>query len=163
VLAGVLVWHLSHQPKSVLKAVSAGKIVPAPAFRLKPLSGSAAVSLASYRGKAVVINFWGSWCGPCKAETPRLQAAFERWQSKGVAFVGIDELDSRAAARAFVASRHVTYAIAYDPLGDTVAPYGVFDTPTTFFVDRRGRIVHSVKGEVTAAELDTQIARALKT
>ena len=162
-LAGVLVWHLTHQPKSVLKAVSAGKIVQAPPFRLEPLSGAREVSLAALRGRAVVINFWASDCGPCKQEMPRLEQAAIRWSADPVSVVGIDVLDSRGAARAFVAKRHVTYAIGFDRLGDTVAPYGILGTPTTFFVDKHGRIVKRVLGPVTTAELETQIARALKT
>ena len=161
-LAGVLVWHLTHQPKSVNAAVSSGKIVKAPQFRLKPLTGSRVVSLAALRGKAVVINFWGSWCGPCKQEMPRLESAAERWAPKGVAVVGIDVLDSRDAARRFVAKHHVRYAIGYDGVGDTITPYGVFNTPTTFFVDRRGRIVSRIKGELSDGDIDAGITRALK-
>ena len=156
-LAVVLVWRLAHQPK----AVAQGKLVPAPAFRLSRLSGGGKVSLAALRGRAVVVNFWASDCIPCKKETPRLQAAFERWQAKRVAFVGVDVLDSRSAARRFVARYGVTYDNGFDALGDTASRFGVVGTPTTFFIDRRGRIVERILGPVSVAELDSQIGRAL--
>jgi thiol-disulfide isomerase/thioredoxin len=160
-LAGVLAWHLTHQPKSVAKAVAHGKPVAAPPFRLHSLSGSGTVSLAAYRGKAVVLNFWASDCAPCKREMPRLEQAAERWAGKPVAVVGIDVVDSRGAARAFARKHGVTYAIGFDGLGDTVAPYGVLYTPTTFFIDRRGLIVKRILGPVTKSDLDVQIRHAL--
>jgi cytochrome c biogenesis protein CcmG/thiol:disulfide interchange protein DsbE len=160
-LAGVLAWRLTHQPKSIVAAVAHHKIVPAPAFQLSRLSGGGSVTLAALHGQAVVLNFWASTCGPCKQEMPRLQAAAERWSGKPVQIVGIDVLDSRGAARAFAQSHGVTYSIGYDPLGDTIVPYGVFNTPTTFFVDKRGLIVKRILGPVSKAELDTQIGRAL--
>lgn len=161
-LAGVLGWRLSHQPKTVVAAVAHGRVVKAPPFRLHALSGGGTVSLAALRGKAVVINFWASDCGPCKKEMPRLQAASERWRGKPVEVVGIDVLDSGAAARAFARKHGVTYRIGFDPVGDTVVPYGIAATPTTFFVDRRGRIVKRILGPVTNADLNTEITRALR-
>jgi peroxiredoxin len=163
VLAGLLAWRLTHQDTKVAKAVAHGKVVPAPGFRLARLGGGAPVSLAAYRGKAVVVNFWASDCIPCKKEMPRLEAASRRWAAKHVAVVGVDVLDSRAAARAFARKHGVTYAIGVDPVADLASRYGVAYTPTTFFVDRRGRIVKRVLGPVSDAELDAQIQHALST
>jgi thiol-disulfide isomerase/thioredoxin len=160
-LAGVLAWHVTHQPKSIAKAVAHGKRVAAPPFRLHSLSGHGTVSLASYRGKAVVLNFWASDCIPCKQEMPRLENAAKRWSSKPVAVVGIDVVDSRSAARAFARKHGVTYAIGFDRLGDTAAPYGVLATPTTFFIDKRGLIVKRILGPVSDRDLETQIRHAL--
>jgi cytochrome c biogenesis protein CcmG, thiol:disulfide interchange protein DsbE len=160
-MAAVLGWRLTHQHNGTATAIARGKIVQAPAFRLKRLSGGGTVSLVALRGRAVVLNFWASSCIPCKQEMPRLQQASERWAGKQVAVVGIDVLDSRGAARSFAREHGVTYEIGFDPLGDTVGPYGVAYTPTTFFVDRRGRIVKRILGPVTDAELDAQIGRAL--
>jgi cytochrome c biogenesis protein CcmG, thiol:disulfide interchange protein DsbE len=162
-LAGVLGWRLAHQDTKVAKAVAHGKVVPAPVFRLPRLGGGPRVSLAAYRGKAVVVNFWASDCIPCKKEMPRLQAASKRWAANQVAVVGVDVLDSRAAARDFAHSHGVTYTIGVDPLGDLASRYGVAYTPTTFFVDRRGRIVKRILGPVSDSELDAQIERALST
>jgi cytochrome c biogenesis protein CcmG, thiol:disulfide interchange protein DsbE len=160
-LAGVLGWRLAHQDTKVAKAVSHGKIVPAPAFRLPRLGGGAPVALAAYRGRVVVVNFWASDCIPCKEEMPRLEAAARRWTGRSAVVLGIDVLDSRGAARSFARKHGVTYAIGYDDLGDTANEYGVIGTPTTFFVDRRGRIVKRVLGPVSADELDAQIRHAL--
>jgi peroxiredoxin len=161
-LAALLGWRLTHQPKTVAAAVIRGKIVEAPPFRLSALSGGGSVSLAAYRGKAVVLNFWASDCGPCKQEMPRLQAASVRWSGKPVEIVGIDTLDSRSAARSFVRKHGVHYTIAFDPTADLALRYAVAFTPTTFFVDRRGRIVKRILGPVSAADLDSEIARALR-
>ena len=162
-LAAVLVWRITHQDNSTAKAVLHGKVVAAPAFRLTRLGGGAPVTLAALRGKAVVINFWSSDCGPCKQEMPRLQSAAQRWAGKGATVVGIDTIDSHRAAEDFARKHGVTYEIGYDDVGDTATRYGVSWTPTTFFVDRRGRIVKRVLGPVSSTELDTQIRRALRT
>lgn len=162
-LAGVLGWRLAHQDTTTAKAVLHHKIVPAPAFRLARLGGGRPVTLASFRGGAVVINFWASSCGPCKKEMPALQRAAERWAGKGAKVVGIDTVDSRGAANDFARKHGVTYAIGYDDDGEVATRYGVAFTPTTFFVDRRGRIVKRVLGPVPSSELDTQIRRALRT
>lgn len=163
VLAGVLVWHLTHQPKSVLKAVAKHKIVPAPNFTLPRLDGQGSLALASLRGQAVVLNFWASDCVPCKQEMPRIEAGVRRWAKKPVTFVGIDIVDSRAAGRAFRKHYGATYPMVFDGVGSTAAPYGVLATPQTFFVDRRGRIVDHVLGPVSTAALDSGIRTALKT
>jgi cytochrome c biogenesis protein CcmG, thiol:disulfide interchange protein DsbE len=160
-MAGVLGWRLAHQHNGTAKAIASGKIVKAPAFRLKALSGDGTVSLAALRGKMVVLNFWASNCIPCKEEMPRLQRASERWAGRHVAVVGIDVEDSRRAARSFLRAHGITYEIGFDPLADTAGPYGVLGTPSTFFIDRRGRIVKRILGPVSRADLDTQIGRAL--
>jgi cytochrome c biogenesis protein CcmG/thiol:disulfide interchange protein DsbE len=161
-LGALLGWRLTHQPKTVAAAVIRGKIVKAPLFRLSALSGGGSVSLASFRGKAVVLNFWASDCGPCKEEMPRLQAAAVRWSGKPVEIVGVDTLDSRSAARAFVRKHGVRYTIAFDPTADLALRYAVAFTPTTFFLDPRGRIVKRILGPVSPADLDAEIERALK-
>jgi len=161
-LAAVLVWRLSHQDNSTAKAVLHNKIVPAPAFRLSRLGGGPPLTLASFRGKAVVINFWSSECGPCKQEMPRLQSAAQRWAANGAVVVGVDTIDSHRAAQDFARKHGVNYPIGYDDVGELATRYGVAYTPTTFFVDRRGRIVKRVLGPVPTAELDTQIRRALR-
>jgi len=161
ILAGLLAWRLAHQDNSTAKAVLHGKVVPAPAFQLKRLGGGPPVTLASLRGKAVVVNFWASDCGPCKQEMPRLQRAAQRWAGRGAAVIGIDTVDSHRAAQDFARTHGVTYPIGFDDVGEIASRYGVAYTPTTFFVDRRGRIVKRVLGPVPNAELDTQIERAL--
>jgi cytochrome c biogenesis protein CcmG/thiol:disulfide interchange protein DsbE len=156
-LGAVLVWRLAHQNTKVAKAVANGKIVPAPAFNLSALSGGGRVSLAALRGKAVVVNFWASDCAPCKKEMPQLHAG------KGVRFVGIDVLDFRGPARSFVRKHNISYAIGFDGVGDTTIDYGVANTPTTFFIDRRGRIVAQVVGPMSDSDLAAHVRRALTT
>ena len=160
VLAGVLVWHLTHQPKSVQAAVAKGKVVRAPAFDLPLLSGEGRLSLVSLRGKVVVLNFWQSACGPCKQEMPRLEAAAKRWSGRGVVVVGVDMLDSRGAGRAFVKRYGATYPMVFDAVADTAAPFGVWNTPETFFVDPRGFIVKRVLGPVTTSGFDQGVRSA---
>jgi len=162
-LAVLLVWHLTHHPKSVGAAVARGKIVRAPAFDLPLLVGRGRLSLASLRGKVVVLNFWQSSCQPCKQEMPRLEAASKRWAAKNVVVVGVDMLDTRGAGRAFRKRYGATYPMVFDQVADTAAPYGVWNTPETLFVDPRGFIIKRVLGPVSTRSFDAGVHAAFAT
>ena len=87
---------------------------PAPGFEMPGLDGRT-VSLADYRGHVVVLNFWATWCAPCRLEAPALEAAFEDYRGRGVRFIGVDYRDDAAAARAYEGEFGITYPSAYDP------------------------------------------------
>ena len=148
--------------QGIADAIAAGKKPAAPDFDLPLLDGMGRVVLSSLRGKAVVLNFWASWCIPCKEEAPRLQAAWERWRDRGVVFVGVDAQDFRSDARRFAARYGLTYPIVHDGKGSTLGRFGVSGFPETWFVDREGRLVgERVQGPVSAAQLDDDIRLAL--
>ena len=161
-LLGLLAWKLTQDESKVTAELQRGGSPTAPAFTLERLDGKGKLDLASLRGKAVVLNFWASWCGPCKDETPLLQEGWKRWQGKDVVFVGVDVKDFRGDARDFLERYGVTYANVYDGKGSTVGRYGVTGFPETYFVDARGNVRHRIAGPVeTAEELDAGIERAL--
>ena len=161
-LLALLVWDVAHDDGGVAKKVKSGHIVQAPNFTLPRLGASGKLQLTSLRGKAVVVNFWASWCAPCKSETPRLQAAWERWRGRGVVFLGIDAgaEDFPSRARAFMRRYDVTYPNVRDN-GSTVKSFGLTGYPETFFLDARGRVVEHVGREVSVQELEHGIRAAL--
>lgn len=160
-LGGVLAWNLTHQHTKAARQIAAGKIVRAPAFDLQRLDRPGRLSLASLRGKVVVLNFWASDCVPCKQEMPRIEAASKRWSPQAVV-VGVDVLDGRAAARAFMRRYGATYPMIFDPDATMAGNYGIYGTPITVFVDRRGRVIPPrVLGEATEQSLADGIRRAL--
>ncbi len=163
-LLALLVWKVVHQSSAKVAAqVDAGKTPAAPLFSLPRLDADGKLSLASLRGKAVVLNFWASWCVPCKAEVPRLEAAWRRWSSQGVVVVGIDAQDFSGDAKRFARKLGITYPIVHDGPGKTVDSYGVTGFPETFFVDRRGRLVgRHVEGPVSSDDLARNIQLALR-
>lgn len=107
------------------------------------------VSLARYRGRVVLLNFWASWCHPCRVEAPSLAAFNRTLNPRSAAIVGVDINDQRSDARNFVRRYRVGYPVAFDP-GLTVAHrFGVVGVPTTFVIDRRGRIAGRLLGPQT--------------
>lgn len=161
-LLGLLAWKLVQGESEVTTELARGGSPDAPAFSLERLDGKGELSLASLRGRAVVLNFWASWCGPCKDEAPLLQEAYERWRDEGVAFVGVDVQDFRGDARDFIERYGVTYPNVYDGKGSLVGRYGVTGYPETFFVDASGKVRHRIAGPVASAEeVDEGIERAL--
>lgn len=158
VLASILVWRLTHQtpPPKV-----GGR---APAFSLPRLTGDGDVSLASLRGKTVILNFFASWCGPCKQEAPDLESFWRRYRSEGVLVLGVDSGDTRGSARRFLSAHGVTYPIVFDP-GETLAygPYALPGLPVTYVLNRHGRIVgNPVLGAVSDQGNSGQFTRELK-
>ncbi len=163
-LLALLVWRVVHQDKGVAGQLAKGKRPVAPAFHLNRLDRTGKLSLASLRGKVVVLNFWASWCNPCKTEAPRLEAAWQRYRDQGVVVVGVDAQDFSGDARRFMRRHGVTYPNVHDGPGDVLPKYGVTGFPETFFVGRDGRLVgERVAGEISEEKLAAGIRRALKT
>jgi cytochrome c biogenesis protein CcmG, thiol:disulfide interchange protein DsbE len=163
-LLGLLVWDVAHSHGGkVARQVDQGKIVAAPAFTMSQVEGTGKVSLASLRGKVVVLNFWASDCVPCKQEQRMLNRAAREWAGKGVVFLGIDEVDLRGPAKSYLRRYAVKYPSVYDGTGTLAGKFGVTGTPETFFIDRRGRVIPPhIIANTERADLDAGIMRALK-
>jgi len=133
----------------------------APAFRLESLDGTT-IDLADLRGRPVVVNFWASWCIPCREEAPLLTAAQQRYAPRNVAFLGVVYQDSAASARAFVDRYAIAYPSLLDPDGRTALDYGVYGIPETYFIASDGTIRDKQIGPLDAASLERQIGAALQ-
>jgi cytochrome c biogenesis protein CcmG/thiol:disulfide interchange protein DsbE len=154
----------SNEPdRGIERALARGERPPAPALRLRRLSGEGSESLAEYRGKVVVLNFWASWCVPCREESPLLQRWHERISAGGRGTVlGIDILDVSADAREFAREYDLTYPLLRDGDGDSLGSWGVVAYPETFVIDRRGRIAASRRGPVDDAFLRERVLPLLR-
>ena len=162
-LLGLLIWKVVHQGKGAAGELARGKHPAAPHFDLSRLDREGRLSLASLRGKVVVLNFWASWCAPCKSEAPRLEAAWRQFRAQGVVVVGVDAQDFSGDAREFVRRYKLTYPNVHDGPGNVLPKYGVTGFPETYFVDRDGRLVgERVEGEISEARLTSGIRRALQ-
>ena len=157
-LLALLVWKLSHQEH----APSVGAV--APEFTLQRLAGPGKVSLASYRGRPVVLNFWASWCNPCKSEAAVLERDWTRYRDRGVVFLGVDYHDLAPDARRFVRHHALTFPMLEDGSGQVTGRYGISQVPETYVLNRQGRVVAHLAGPITdpqfAGEFRSALAKA---
>lgn len=119
---------------------------------------SGTVSLSQYRGHPLVLNFWASWCAPCRKEMPALAATARRYSGK-VSFVGIDTSDARGAGLNFASKTGVRYGLAFDPNASVAGSYAVYGLPTTFFISKDGRLLGRQVGALTAGRLEQLIGQ----
>ena len=164
-LVVLLGWRVAQQEegRGLDDAVAGDERPAAPDFTLEELDGDGTISLSDYRGKAVVLNFWASWCGPCKTEAPLLQSAWERYRDRGLVVLGVDAQDFKTDGRRFAKRYGLTYPIAHDQDGVTLGRYGYSAFPETWFVDRQGRLVgEHIQGEFSEEQLEENIRLALE-
>lgn len=116
------------------------------------------LALSDLEGRPVVLNFWASWCGPCKEEAPILAAAEPGWRERGVIFLGVDSQDAAEDAQAFEDAYGIAYRSVVDQDGSLANEYGVFGFPETFFIDADGVIRAKHVGPIDAQTLQTYVA-----
>ena len=149
----------------VAAAAARGERPEAPDFALERLDRKGDLALRSLRGKVVVLNFWASWCIPCKEEAPYLEQLWRENRGRGLVVLGVDAKDFRGDARRFARRFELTFPLVYDGPGDILPDYGVTGFPETFVLDRAGRVVEAYTGAVNAAEdrarLEAAVERAL--
>jgi cytochrome c biogenesis protein CcmG, thiol:disulfide interchange protein DsbE len=175
---GLLAYGLLSQAAdpTIDSSLAEAKAPPAPEFALDLLQRGAVgarlersvqratadgkLALREFRGMPVVLNFWASWCPPCREEAGRLERHWRAGRDDGVMFVGLDMQDLTGDARKFISEFGITYPIVRDPGDDVARDWGVTGLPETFFVSARGRVVGHVIGAVSSRQLADGIGAA---
>ncbi|PZE21982.1 redoxin domain-containing protein [Paenibacillus xerothermodurans] len=114
--------------------------------------------LSDYKGKTVMVNFWGTWCPPCKQEMPAIQSQFEKHNPDNVAFLGVNIGESPITVQNFMQQHKLTFPILFDDNQETRQRYGVMNYPTTFFIDAEGNIARIWVGEMNEDFIEQTIA-----
>jgi thiol-disulfide isomerase/thioredoxin len=137
-----------------------GSRVVAPAISGTTLTGSQ-LALRKYAGEVVVLNVWGSWCSDCREEAPALEETYQKFQSKGVQFLGINTRDDNSAALAYVSNFGITYPSLQDPNEVLLLQFKSIlpatDVPSTAIIDRQGKVAVRILGSVTEPQLDQEL------
>lgn len=123
----------------------------APDFELKTLTGDT-VKLSDYKGKKVMLNFWATWCPPCKAEMPEMQKYYESNKEK-VEILAVN-MDTNNDVAGFVKNGGYTFPILLDEKNDVNKDYGIVSIPTTFFIDEQGVITHKINGQMKLEDME---------
>jgi cytochrome c biogenesis protein CcmG/thiol:disulfide interchange protein DsbE len=164
VLAGValltllLSFGLSRDP-TIIRSPLIGR--QAPDFALRTLDGSRTVRLSELRGQVVVINFWASWCAPCRIEHPDLAGAWQRYRDRGMVLIGVAFQDRPSESRAYIAQLGGDWPQLSDPSSRTALAYGVYGVPETYVIGPDGRVAFKHIGPVDYGRLSQEITTLL--
>jgi cytochrome c biogenesis protein CcmG/thiol:disulfide interchange protein DsbE len=153
---GLLVWGmLNREPITGLSGITMVDR-PAPDFVLQTFQGDT-ISLADLRGRPMVINFWASWCPPCRDEAPLLERTWRAYKNRDLTFLGVNIQDRKEDAVNYIREFDITFPNGPDPTGEITINYGVSGLPVTFFVSRDGKVVRRWVGALEHSVLNRSI------
>ncbi|MBI2088818.1 MAG: TlpA family protein disulfide reductase [Deltaproteobacteria bacterium] len=155
-LIGLLAFGFSRDPRFISSPLIGRQ---APPFALTLFDGKR-ISLEELRGKVVFLNFWASWCPPCRAEARDLEASWQRFKDQDIVFLGVDIQDTEAAARDFLKEFNISYPNGRDASGKIAIDYGVWGIPETFFIDPTGKITYKHVGSLGTQLIGAKVAEA---
>ena len=156
-LVGIFAHGLRTSSTTVAAELKDGKTPAAPSFTLPSLTDGSPVDLGRLRGHVVVLNFWASWCQPCRDEAPIFAEELHRHAAQGLRIVGVNSQDFASDARDFAATFHIRYPLVHDGSNDVTTRWGVSGFPATFVIARDGTVRWFQNQEITAQELDQAI------
>lgn len=142
-------------------AVAEGERLPATVREVRVLGGDKTTSLEDYRGKVVLLNFWASWCEPCKAESPAIERAYKKYKDQGFVVLGADVDDLSKDAKQFISENKLTYPILRYSSSDATKDFGTKRMPESFVIDRDGNVVALQRFQVDDAWLEENIPPVL--
>ncbi|HEX6289691.1 MAG TPA: redoxin domain-containing protein [Herpetosiphonaceae bacterium] len=171
VLVGLLVlsgvWLIAGRDEANVPTITEVQPYDAPDFTLQNLDGTP-VRLSDFKGKVVLLNFWGTWCDPCKEETPALEAAYRRLKDQGLVIVGVDLFNAERSrnygvqeVRQFASRYGVTYPIVLDESGGVGQAYAIHPIPTSYFIDPQGKVRYLKVGQLNTADVE-RVFRSLQ-
>ena len=132
----------------------------APSF-VAPKVGGQLVSLENYKNKPLVLNFWASWCPPCRDETPRMERIWRKYEDQGVVILGINVQDGEKEAERYISEFGVTFSNALDLDGSITVDYGVTGLPVTFFIDNDSVVTGRWVGSISEDRLDNWVSNLI--
>jgi len=172
VLVGLLVlsgvWLMTGRDNATIPAITeVQKVYDAPEFTLENLDGTP-VKLSDFKGKVVLLNFWGTWCEPCKEETPALEAAYQKLKDEGFVIIGVDLFNTERSrnygvqeVRQFANQYGVTYPIVLDEDGGVGQAYAIHPIPTSYFIDQQGKVRYLKVGQLNTSDVE-RVFRSLQ-
>ncbi len=167
VLAGILVIQgctpssqsITSDEQEATAGVNVGE--SAPSFTLVDLEGNP-VTLSDFRGKVVFLNFWATWCPPCRAEMPEIEAVYQEYKDKGVVVIGVDILEPEDVVRQYVQQGGYSWTFVLDTSGEVAVNYEVSAIPTSFFIDREGIIQAVNIGAMTKRAIENKLDETIR-
>ena len=159
---GLLVWGmLNKEPITGLSGITMVNR-PAPDFNLTTFKGTTISLEEDLRGKPVVINFWASWCPPCRIEAPLIERTWRAYKKRDLIFLGINIQDREEDALGYIREFDITYPNGPDPNGEITIDYGVSGLPVTFFISRKGEVVRRWVGAIEKSVLISSIEEIMQ-
>jgi len=156
----------TNAPETAVNAVEpqAGEVpqrgMIAPDFHLTTLKGEE-VSLSDYKGEVVAVNLWATWCPPCRAELPGMNAVYDAYKEDGLVMLAVNGREEESLVSSFIESEGFTFPVLLDPQGQVMSIYSVYSFPTTYIIDRDGVIQHVQTGPISAQDFEMVIAPLL--